>query len=99
MNAHDQLAHFDGAATDVPMTGTWYSHSRVMELVEAARQECRDRDVTEQDVRARLADAEAKLARVRDLTDKLEATATVPTDVVNARTIVDVFRAALDGGR
>lgn len=77
MTPDDQLAQFSGGTDDLAMSGLWYSHARVTQIVEAARlaavQECRDRDMTEADVRARLTDAENTLARVGDLAEWFEA--------------------------
>ena len=39
MNPTEQLAHFSGGTNDLSMTGLWYSHKRVAQLVEAAKAE------------------------------------------------------------
>lgn len=57
MNATDQLAHFSGGTDDLAMTGLWYSHKRVRELVEASL--------------SRAEAAEAEAAQLRETLDGL----------------------------
>lgn len=98
MTPDDQLHQFSGGTNDLAMDGLWYSHARVTQLVEAARlaavQECRDRDMTEADVRARLTDAEQALARVSALRDEWEQ---VGKHDQAAKRAAGKLRAALDG--
>lgn len=85
MTPDDQLAQFSGGTNDLAMDGLWYSHNRVTQLVEAAKaaavEECRDRDMTEADVRARLADAEERLAAVVAFVRDVAVTG-VPCDIM-----------------
>lgn len=103
MTPDEQLATFSGSTDDLAMSGLWYSHARVTQLVEAARQECRDRECTEADVRARLTDAEQALARVRELADQWDppVSATLLQEGYqwdeDMSAMADDLRAALDG--
>ena len=81
MNPTEQLAHFSGATNDLSMTGLWYSHKRVAQLVEAAKAQA-------------WADMAATL---NDRADMLEHEGNHPCEVRECRMLANAYRTYAEG--